>query len=169
MTEPPPASRTETPHEHEAHARSLSITLASLIFPAALLGGLAGAASFLAQTTSTADAVSVTLLVAAIALAEAAGSAAATRVPAGGARHQGLLAGLGVVLFATGLAWPPACLAVVPALSLLDGLARPLRATLIQRVAADGARARMASLASACDMAVSTISLPLAGLASNRR
>ena len=169
MTEPPAGDLTEAPRTQKVRRHRLSITLASLIIPAALLGGLAGAASFLAQTAETADATSVTMLVATIALAEAAGSAVASRVPAGGAREQALLAVLGVVLFTTGLVYPALFLAVVPALACLDGLAHPLRATLIQRVAADGARARMASLASACDMAVSTVALPLAGLARSRR
>ena len=48
-------------------------------------------------------------------------------------------------------------------LSLLDGLALPLRSVAIQRLANDAVRARAASLASACDMALKMIALPLAG------
>ena len=39
----------------------------------------------------------------------------------------------------------------------------PLRSVAIQRLANDAVRARAASLASACDMALKTIALPLAG------
>ena len=64
----------------------------------------------------------------------------------------------------------PAALAIVaPVLALLLGVAQPLRAAAIQRLASDGIRARAASAASACDVAVSTIVLPLAGLWRSRR
>ena len=169
MTEPPRAEAFDGPRAQEAHERRLPIGLATLIVPAALLGGLASAASFLAQTREAVDPISVTLLVAMMALAEAGGSLVAMRLPARGAGDQALLISLGAVLFGAGTAFPSVFLAVVPALAFLDGVARPLRATLIQRVSADDVRARMASLASACDMAVSTIVLPLAGLARSRR
>jgi hypothetical protein len=55
------------------------------------------------------------------------------------------------------------------ALGLLLGLARPIRAAAIQRLAGDAIRARAASAASACDMAISTIVLPLAGMWRGRR
>jgi MFS family permease len=169
LSEPPRSVDPGSSDSRPIRANFVTFRLAGLIVPAALLGGMAGVASFLAQTTETADPFSVTLLVAAIALAEAGGSAVATRVTTGGLRHQLALAAAGVVLFTIGLAHSPAAAVVVPALSFLDGVAHPLRATLIQRVASDGVRARMASLASACDMAVSTVALPLAGLARRRR
>jgi hypothetical protein len=50
------------------------------------------------------------------------------------------------------------------ALALLSGLADPLRAAAVQRLSKDEARARAASLASVCDMALSTALLPLAGM-----
>ncbi len=55
------------------------------------------------------------------------------------------------------------------ALAFLEGVAHPLRAVAIQRAVPDGVRARAASLASACDMAVSLIALPLAGVWQTRR
>jgi hypothetical protein len=169
LREPPPGADADAADAPAARARTIPLRVAGLIIPAALLGSLAGVASFLAQTTDTADPFSVTVLVASIALAEAGGSAAATRLTAGGMRRQLVLAAAGVLLFMAGLAHPRAAVVVVPALAFLDGLAHPMRATLIQRVAADGVRARMASLASACDMTVSIVALPLAGLARRRR
>jgi hypothetical protein len=62
-----------------------------------------------------------------------------------------------------GLAVRPLLLPSALVLSLLDGLALPLRSVAIQRLANDAVRARAASLASACDMALKTIALPLAG------
>ena len=168
MKEPPAAEDRET--NDPAGPRIFFATrLAMLMVPASLLGGMAGVSSFLAQTAATADAAGITLLVAAITLAEAAGSALAARVPPGGARSQVALAAAGAAFFAAGLALPSVFTGMVLVLSFMDGLSGPLRVTAIQRVSADGARARMASLASVCDMAVSTIALPLAGLARARR
>ena len=169
MTEPPRVEACDAPRTQDAHGRGLAIHLAALVVPAALLGGLASAASYLAQAAAAVDAVSVTVLVAVIALAEAGGSLLAVRLPARGARDQALLTALGAVLFGAGIAFPSVFVAVVPALAFLDGVAGPLRATLIQRASTDDVRDRMASLASACDMAVSTVALPLAGLARSRR
>ena len=170
MEEPPAAGDDDSDSEQPAATRrAFSIRFAILIVPASVLGGMAGAGSFLVQTTGTADAGAVTLVVAAIALAEAAGSAAAARLPPGGARAQTTLAALGAAVFITGLVWPPIFTGVVVTLSFLDGLSHPLRTTAIQRACADGARARMASAASACDMAISAIALPLAGLMAARR
>ena len=49
------------------------------------------------------------------------------------------------------------------ALAIATGVTHPMRAAAIQRIATDGMRARAASAASACDMALSTIFLLLAG------
>jgi hypothetical protein len=140
-----------------------------VLLPAALLAGAASAASFLAQVNGSSDAAVLTVIVAAIALAEAAGSAVATRVPTGGVRAQVLLAAIGSVLAVVALAAPTLVVAAAPALAFLHGLSHPLRATLVQRAASEHTRARMASLANACDMAVSTIALPLAGGLARRR
>lgn len=171
MTEPP---RTGNAGRHgdeptpRADGRPIGIQLALAIVPAALLGGMAGVASFLAQTADRVDPAGVTLLVAAITLAEAAGSAAAPRLRAD-IRCQIALALCGAISFAVGLAVPGTFIAITFLLALLDGASRPLRATLIQRLADDDVRARLASLASACDMAISTMALPAAGMWRSRR
>jgi hypothetical protein len=53
---------------------------------------------------------------------------------------------------------------MVLALAFLTGVAEPLRASAIQRIAADATRARAASLASASDMVFMTIALPLTAI-----
>jgi hypothetical protein len=116
----------------------------------------------------------ITAFVAAAAIADAAGSWLAIHVPAGSARaafaeatapkQQGVIAGLGSLVVVLALAVPATFPLAVLTLALLSGLADPLRAAAIQRLARDGARARAASLASACDMALSTALLPVAGL-----
>jgi len=142
--------------------------LLALIAPAALLSGAATAASFWAQTTGESDPRRMTVLVAAMTLAEAAGSMVAVRLPALGARSQAILGGCGMAVVATTLAQPSALLPGAVGLALLLGLAHPLRAAAIQRLAGDGVRARAASIASACDKACDTIALALAGLSRRR-
>ena len=146
------------------HAPILSWSMAVLIVPASFLGAAASAASFLAQTSAMSDPEKVTTLVAIITLVEAVGSALAARMSAAGARDQALLAGVGAVLLCGGLAFPSIFQVAVFALSLLVGVAHPLRAVAIQRLASEGVRARAASAASACDMAFMTIVLPAVGL-----
>jgi hypothetical protein len=107
--------------------------------------------------------------VAAITLAEAAGSAVAMRFPAVGLRGQATLAASGLAAAVIVAQLPDLLVAVAIALSFLAGLSGPLRAAAVQRLAADDTRARAASLASACDMVLSTVTLPLAGLARRRR
>jgi hypothetical protein len=137
--------------------------LALTIAPAAFLGGAASVSSFLAQTSGHRDPASVTVLVALIASAEAAGAAIAMALPAAGARGQALLAGVGLISIGVAVVFPPAILTVVVGLAFLMGIAQPLRMAAIQRLATDRVRASAASIASACDMAVTTIALPLAG------
>jgi hypothetical protein len=134
-------------------------TLALVIVPAALIDAAAGVSSFLAQTTGAADVEGMTVLVATITLAEAAGSWAAARMFV----SQTTLASVAALIAATAVAFPSTFQAAAVALSFLAGLAIPLRATAIQRMAGDHVRARLASLASAGDMALSTLTLPLAG------
>ena len=134
-----------------------------LIVPAALLSGAETMASFWAQTGGSAEAHQVTVLVAAMALAEAAGAAFASRLPAAGARAQALLATGSLCVLTVALMFPPALPAIAAALALLEGVAHPLRAAAIQRLAADHVRAQAVSLASACDKACDTIALLLAG------
>jgi hypothetical protein len=143
--------------------------LAVFIVPASFLGGAASAASFLAQTRGASSVADVTVLVAALTAAEAVGCAVASRLPAGTARHQMQLAAFGSILLMSALATPVVLPLVALTLAFVVGVALPLRAAAIQRLAGDSIRARAASAASACDMAVSTIVLPLAGLWRSRR
>jgi hypothetical protein len=166
MVEPPAAADDPQPAVVTARGAALfSRSSFLLIFPAALLGGMAGAAAFYLQTGPDADAGAMTVMVAAITLAEAAGSAMAAWLPEAGVRAQLGLAILGGAVLAVALAAPATIVAVVCVLAFLYGLADPLRAAAIQRTADDGQRARAASLANLCDMTVTTIVLPLAGLA----
>jgi MFS family permease len=139
-------------------------SLAMAIMPAALLSGAASAASFLAQTTGATTPLTVTALVAALTAAEAGGCAVASRLPLATVPNQIQLVGMGSILPIIAMVMPATLPLVAIALAFLLGVAQPLRAAMIQRLAADTMRARAASAASACDMAISTIVLPLAGL-----
>jgi hypothetical protein len=108
----------------------------------------------------------VTLLVALITLANAAGSALATRLPAASTPAA---AAIGSLLVAIALAIPAALVPATIALSFGTGVLHPLRAAAIQRLASDGVRARAASAANAFDMALSTLFLLLAGSVLARR
>jgi hypothetical protein len=137
--------------------------IAFLVIPAALLGGAASASSFLAQTGGTAGPIGVTILVAAITLAESAGAATASLVTRAGLRGQWILTAFGMAVGMSAIAIPSALLIGAVALSFLVGLAQPIRAALLQRLAHDDARARTASAASACDMVCSAVALLFAG------
>jgi hypothetical protein len=139
-------------------------SLAIAILPAALLGGVASAASFLAQTRGAGGPATVTALVAALTAAEAGGCALAARLPPATSRLQVRIVAIGLVLCIVSVTLPAALPVVALVLAFLMGIVEPLRAAAIQRLASDGVRARAASAASACDMAVSIIVLPLAGL-----
>jgi hypothetical protein len=170
MVEPPAHPERATGHGPAGNREALWYgSLVTAVIPAALLGGAASAASFLAQTTGANSAATVTILVAALTAAEGAGSALASRLAIGTTRDQFVLAGLGSAVCAIGVAAPAALPMVALALSLLVGVAQPLRANAIQRLAGDDVRARAASAASACDMAVSTIVLPFTGVWRTRR
>lgn len=167
MVEPPPGA---SPAANRPDAGGVqSLRMAALVFPAALLSAASTAASFLLQTLISNGAARVSALVAAITLAEAAGSAAATRLAWSSIRAQWMLLSAGVVVGAMPLTWPSLLAPAVIGLSLLAGVTGPLRAAAIQHAAADGWRARAASAASACDMLLSTLLLPLAGLWGARR
>jgi hypothetical protein len=137
-------------------------TFLRLIAPASLLGAAASATAFVAQTSGGTDSGQMTMLVAVITLAEAAGSAVAAYLPAS-VRSQMVLATFGAAATVAALALPAAFLPAVVALSFLMGIAHPLRAAAIQRLAADHVRARAASIASACDRALVTVALVCAG------
>jgi hypothetical protein len=158
------------PAPRRPHDSPLSMRkLLRLILPVACLDGLGSAASFLAQTGAITDPTRVAALVATIGLAHAAGSAIAARLRGPDPRGQLVVATIGAALFAGGLAlsgaWPP--IAIV--LAVMAGIALPLRATAIQELASDAMRARAASIASACDTAVSMLLLPVAGVWRSRQ
>jgi len=142
-------------------------TLAILIAPASLMGAAASAAAFVAQTSGATNPARNTMLVAIITLVEAAGSAVAARLGAT-VTQQIALAGLGAATMAASFMLPAVFLPTVVTLSFLLGVIQPLRATGIQRLAADDVRARAASVASACDKAMATIALLCAGSLSRR-
>jgi hypothetical protein len=168
MTEPP--SSVEGPREPTPRRSGLvSVEMLVLLMPAALLGAAAVAGAFLAQTSGSGSASSMSMLVAVITLAEAFGAALATRAGATGVRSQMSLLAAGVLFGGAALAVPAAFLPAVVLLSCLTGLADPLRAAAIQRLASDDERARAASVSSACNMACSLVALTLAGVARGRR
>ncbi|MEO8256329.1 MAG: MFS transporter [Acidobacteriota bacterium] len=167
MAEPPAAA--EPPEDGIAeNGRTIAVNglaaLSLLILPLSVLGGLTSAAAFLAQTSGRTDPQALTLLVAAISLAEAAGAIVAARMPSSGILTQAVLASLGLGAAITGAIRPSVFPAAVIGLSFLDGLAHPLRAAAMQRLAADAMRARAASFASACDKACDTVLLLAAGV-----
>jgi hypothetical protein len=160
----PPATGDESEESAPSTGATVPWTLAAaLILPLALLDAAGSAGTFVMQTTGDRSPAAVTLLVALITLADAAGSALAMRLPQVGIRSQLGAAAAGTVFVATALTAPAALVPATIALSFLTGVLHPLRAAAIQRLATDGVRARAASAASACDMALSTIFLLLAG------
>jgi LPXTG-motif cell wall-anchored protein len=168
MREPPAQPDAEDAHETpRGHARWQAI--ASVIVPAAVLGSMASAAGFLAQTDGETGTWPIALLVATIVLAEAAGAALATRLPQTGAAGQILLLAAGIVAVAAGLASAALFQVMVCALAFLEGVSNPLRAAAIQALAGDSVRARAASIAHACDMVFRAMTLPIAGVWRGRR
>jgi MFS family permease len=172
----PPAGVHETSDAVQASDANSSIqrpamnvgTLLTLVAPASLLGAVASAAAFLAQTTADADPARMAVLVAIITLAEAGGSALAVFL-APAMKVQLLLATFGAAAAVVAVVVPPAFLTVVVTLAFLMGVAQPLRAVAIQRLAAEHVRARAASIASACDKACVTLALVVAGALPHRR
>jgi hypothetical protein len=171
MVEPPESARIATsdgelersPRKSGRPASSSRRRPMILILPVALLDGLASAASFLVQTEGILPPETLTAVVAAITMAEAAGAALAGRVPGIRVGHLWLGLTVGAAVAATTAGLPFGVLVTAVALSFVLGLVHPLRATLLQRDAADQARARVASLASACDVACSAIAVSVAG------
>jgi hypothetical protein len=172
MTEPPShadAAEEAASAATGAERRPSSRRIALIIGPAACLGALAGAAAFVAQTASDATMAGVTALVAVLTIAEAAGSLLSAHVREAGAGQQIALAAAGAAIWTVALVVPAAFTPAVALLAFLFGLAEPLRDTAVQRAVPDGARARAASLASACATAAEAIALLLAGMWSRRR
>ena len=169
MTEPPPARADDDESTASATKRLLSPRMLMVVLPAAFVVGGSSAASFVAQTSGGAAAGAVTVTVALITAAEAAGSFTSARVRANGVRVHLLLAAAGAALMLLALARPASIAWAAAGLAFLAGLAEPLRDSAIQRLAPDGARARAASAASACTMGFSALLLPLAGVWQSRR
>lgn len=170
MREPPPGPDAEDDRPVPSRGRALlSPRIALIIGCSALLCGLTAAATFFAQTAADEGTAGITIAMAAMTLAEALGSMLASSVPNAGPRHQVALAALGTLTWTAALAFPSAFLPAAATLSFLFGLSEPLRDTAIQRAAPDDARARAASIASACATAAEAIALPLAGLWRGRR
>jgi len=136
---------------------------AAVILPLAFLDAMTSAGSFIMQTTSGSGPSEVTVVVALITVADAAGSTLAMRLPAAGLRAQIALAAAGAIVAGIGVTIPSALVSATIALAFATGVSHPLRAAAIQRMATDGMRARAASAANACDMALSTAVLLLAG------
>jgi len=167
MVEPPAAPDADEANAALEPTAALGVNtraLLALMAPAACLGVAASVASFVAQTTGHGAPGEMTVLVAVITVAEAAGSAAAMRVTTAGVSAQQILAALGVAVCLVAAGQPAAFIPAVIALSFLEGAALPLRAAAIQRTIPDGIRARAASLASAFDKGLTTIGLLLAGV-----
>jgi MFS family permease len=163
----PPAMKRVTEHAvvvRGGRARVLTRAILALIVPGAIVVGLGSATSFYAQTASTANPATMTWFVAAMTLAEAAGASVASRLCAAGVVAQLWLASLSIALTISATLPFPSFRAIVITLSFVQGLSQPLRAAAVQRLSADDTRARVASLASACDMTAMAIMLPLAGV-----
>jgi hypothetical protein len=170
MVEPPAqSSGPDTNGEAKPTGRIPYRTAVLVILPVAFLGAATSACSFVLQTRGGNTASGVTMLVALITLADAAGSAVAMRLPAAHLRAQVLLAAVGAILAAVASASPSALVPSALALAFAAGVSHPLRAAAIQRLASDDVRARAASVASACDMAFSTIVLLITGTLLARR
>jgi len=144
-------------------------SLMALTLPVSLLGSAASAASFLAQTSGHGEPARMTVLIAVVTLAEAAGATVAMRAASAGLATLRILFGLGVICAGVAVAMPGAFMPVVVVLALLDGIAHSVRAVAVQRAVPDHVRARAASLASACDQAIHFMTLPVAGVWQTRR
>jgi hypothetical protein len=162
----PPASAADDADEPSSGAPPASIpwkAAALVILPLAFLDAVTSAGSFVLQTSGGHSPSEVTLLVALITLADASGSALSTRLPAIGVRAQVAIGVAGLIIAGVALTQAAALIPSIVALSFATGVSHPLRAAAIQRMATDDMRARAASAASACDMALSTLFLLLAG------
>lgn len=163
MVEPPAHADPDDDDSTPAGIRIPWRLAAGVILPLAFLDAITSAGSFIMQTRGESGPSEITLVVALITLADAAGSTLAMRLPAVGLRAQIALAVCGAILAAVALTIPELFIPITIALSFATGVSHPLRATAIQRLASDGMRARAASVANACDMALSTVMLLITG------
>lgn len=142
------------------------------MLPGAVLDGLASVSAFLAQTSAGAEVAGVTALVAAMTVSEAFGAWVApklARVWRNDGRLHVLFPACGTAIVAVPVVASTGTAAAAVALACFPGLIHPLRAVALQPVAGDSVRARIASCASACDMACTTLGLLLAGAVAARR
>jgi MFS family permease len=163
MVEPPEHAGADRDDATPSGLRIPWRLVAAVILPLAFLDAMTSAGSFIMQTTSGSGPSKVTVIVALITLADAAGSTLAMRLPAAGLRAQAAIAACGAILAGVALTIPALLIPITIALSFATGVSHPMRATAIQRLAGDGMRARAASAANACDMALSTLMLLLTG------
>jgi MFS family permease len=164
MAEPPECATENEEEESPAPRTRIPWRIAAVvILPLAFLDALTASGSFVLQASDGSSPGQVTILVALITLADAAGSALAMRLPAVGLRAQVGLAVAGAIVAGMAVTLPATLIPSLVALALATGLSHPVRAAAIQRLASDDMRARAASAASACDMALSTLFLLLAG------
>ena len=170
MTEPPPDSASDGIHQSDDETLKASATLGRrgrltmLIVPVALIDAAAAASSFLIQTEGILSPDVLTVIVAGVTLAEAAGAGIAARISGFCPRRILLVAVVGgAICFGTAMVLSCGILVAAVASSFTVGVLHPLRATLLQREATDSARARVASVASACDVACASIAVSLAG------
>ena len=161
LASPPPAPTRSAEADETAPPTGVTSRPLRLIVPAALIGGAASATLFMAQIGESATTMHLTVLVSAITLAEAAGAAAARYLRPDVATQYFLLTA-SVFVVAVMAAAPGFFVTGVVTLSMLIGLAEPLRATAIQLVV-ERRRAEAASWASALDGAIRTVALMLAG------
>lgn len=172
MSEPPPADSDLPATDASVDSGNPTVPIRSVIaltLPVSLLGSAASAASFLAQTSGHGEPGEMTVLIAVVTLAEAAGATLAMRAASAGLMTVRVLFGLGAICAGVAVAMPVAFMPVVAVLALLDGIAHSVRAGAVQRAVPDHVRARAASLASACDQAIHVMTLPIAGFWQTRR
>jgi hypothetical protein len=176
MVEPPASPSVEPLGGNESVAPAASRSSRArwarfvwLILPGAGADALAAISGFLAQTGTDVEAAGVTAVVAAMTLSEAAGAWMSARVWRNDGRLHVLLLACGTAILTASQLTSAGVAAAAVALAFLPGLIHPLRAAALQREAADGVRARIASFASACDMACTTLGLLAAGALSARR
>jgi hypothetical protein len=165
-TDRPAGGDTEWPPLRRPNRIGHIRAIAATILPTSVLVAAASGGLFLVQSAG-ADPIGMTLAVAAATLAEAAGAFAGARVaPTTGV--QVALSAAGIAAAIASFAIPAAFHAAVAAACFFMGVAEPVRAAAIQRVANDRVRARAASLASACDKVCTTAALLAAGLVPRR-
>jgi hypothetical protein len=144
----------------------------SRIAPAAIVGALATAGEFLAQSESRGrlSPAELGLLIAGAQLLEAAGAAlVAGGLVAAGARTLYGVTAIALAALALAALWRPALLPALILIFVGAGVAPAIRSAILQREAPDHARATVASAAGAIDLLCTAAFLPLAAVVRRRR